>query len=426
MDPIAINLIVIAVLVLVNAAFAGTEMAVVSLRRSQIQRMALDEGRRGRTLLALSEEPSRFLSTIQLAITLAGFLASAAAAVSLADPLEPVFAWAGDAAGGLSLVVVTLALTFVTLVFGELVPKRIAMRHSERWALLAALPVAFLAKAATPIVWLLAKCTDVFASMLGGGGVDEEDLLTDQEVLDVIATETAITKDRQAMVEGVLELETRMLREVLVPRRDVLALDADMPASEAALKLAHAGRSRAPVAEGSDLDHVVGTVALPRLVAAIEPSTPVRDLARPAVVMPDNAHVQDALKVLQSQRVQLAIVADEHGRTIGIVTVEDLLEEIVGELYDEYDRDLSPSDPRGYQRQPDGSFIVPGTFPVHDLEDIGFEPPEETDAATVGGLLMDALGAVPAPGELAQFEGFTVTAVKVTGNVIGTVQLTRT
>ncbi|MCZ4495950.1 MAG: cbs, partial [Thermoleophilia bacterium] len=101
-------------------------------------------------------------------------------------------------------------------------------------------------------------------------------------------------------------------------------------------------------------------------------------------------------------------------------------EEIVGELYDEYDRDLSPSDPRGYQRQPDGSFIVPGTFPVHDLEDIGFEPPEETDAATVGGLLMDALGAVPAPGELAQFEGFTVTAVKVTGNVIGTVQLTRT
>jgi putative hemolysin len=425
MDLVTINLLVIVILVLVNAAFSGTELAVVSLRRSQLLRMAEHNGRRGTTLLALAEDPSKFLSTIQLAITLAGFLASATAAVALADPLEPAFAWAGDAAAGLALVTVTLLLTFVTLVFGELVPKRVAMRHPERWALAAALPVAWIAKAATPVVWLLARSTDVVARLVGGGGSDGAHVMTEQEVLDVIATETAITPDRQAMVEGVLDLETRILREVLIPRRDVLALDADMPAGEAALKLAHAGRSRAPVAEGSDLDQVVGTVALPRLVAAPDPATPVRELAHDAVVLPDNAHVQDALKVLQAERVQLAIVADEHGRTIGIVTVEDLLEEIVGELYDEYDRDLSPSDPRGYQRRPDGSYLLPGTFPCHDLEDLGLTPPADAEAATVGGLLMDALGHVPGVAERATVGDFTITAVAVTGNVIETVQVAR-
>jgi putative hemolysin len=248
-------------------------------------------------------------------------------------------------------------------------------------------------------------------------------VLSEQEVLDVIAAETAITADRRAMVAGVLELQTRAVREVLVPRRDVLALDDALTAAAAASQLAAANRSRAPVVRDGDLDDVVGTVALPRLVAA-SPATPVAELASAPMVLPDNAHIQDALQLLQRERVELAIVADEHGRTIGIVTVEDLLEELVGELYDEYDRDLSPTDPRGYQAQPDGSFLLPGTFPCHDLPDLGLRLTGEHEAATVGGLLLDALGRMPEVGDSADVGGVVVEARMVRGTVVQTVRVT--
>jgi len=425
MDSIWFNIAVIAVLVVVNAAFAGTELAVITLRRGQITRLAETRGRSGRMLLALADEPTRFLSTIQVGITLAGFLASATAAVSLAEPLEPHLRFLGSAAGIIALVLVTLMLTFFTLVFGELVPKRIAMRNPERWALAAAPPVTLVARVARPVVWLLARTTDLFARLFGGGSMtDDERMLSDADVLDVIATETNITPARRALVEGALEIETRQLREVLIPRRDVLTLDGDEPAGDAARRLAVAGRSRAPVVTGGDLDRVLGTTSLARLVAAPSPNTPARELVHEAVVFPDVAHVQAALKTMQRARRQLAIVADEHGRTVGIITVEDLLEEIVGEIYDEHDRDLTPDDPRGYQQRPDGSFELLGTFPAHDLPALGLDAGLHT-ASTVGGLLFDALGHMPAEGEHAVVGRMRIEALDVEGTVIRRVDVRR-
>jgi putative hemolysin len=420
------DLLIIAVLVCVNAAFAGTELAVVSLRRSQLLRLAEEHGRRGRILLELSEQPTRFLSTIQVGITLAGFLASATAAVSLAKPLEPLLEpLLGNAAGGTALVLVTLALTFVTLVFGELVPKRVAMRRPERWALFAAPPVAFIARIARPLVWLLARSTDVVARLVGGGPSTGSELLSDREVLDVIAAEADITPARRALVEGALELQQRSVREVLVPRRDVDVLDSTLTVGEAARALAKTGHSRAPVGDDGQLDTVHGIVLLASLVVHHRQEDPVVAVCLDPVVVPEEAHVQDVLMLLQRSRRQMALVADEHGSYVGIVTVEDLLEEIVGELYDELDRDLDPDDPRGYERASDGSFELPGTFPVHDLEDLGLPAPDDTGAATVAGLLLDALERLPEPGEQAAVGELLVTAVRVEGTVIELVRIRR-
>jgi putative hemolysin len=237
MDHVALNLGFIGVLIIVNAAFSGTELAVVSLRPAQLRRLAEEHPARGGLLLRLTSDTTRFLSTIQVGITLAGFLASAFAAVSLAKPLEPALDWAGRAAAGISLVLVTLALTFVTLVFGELVPKRVAMRNAERWALAAARPVTSVAVAAAPIIWLLARSTDVVARLFGHERAGEQ-RLTDDEVLDLIETESDIDATRRGLVEAVLELEDRTLREVLVRRRDVLSLDAKLLPSAAARFLA--------------------------------------------------------------------------------------------------------------------------------------------------------------------------------------------
>lgn len=427
MDPLLIDLFIIAVLVLINAAFAGTELAVVSLRRSQLVRMADTHGRRGQQLLALSEEPTRFLSTIQVGITLAGFMASATAAVSLAEPLEPALEFLGDAAGVTALVLVTLALTFVTLVFGELVPKRVAMRRPEQWALVAAPPVAFVARFARPVVWLLARTTDIVARLVGGGARSAaEDLLTEEEVLDVIATETNFGSERRALVEGVLELQKRAVREVLVPWRDVFCIHDDHTAISAARVLAEHGHSRAPVTPADNPEHVEGVVTLGKLVGAADPASAVTEYVDEPVIVPENARVQDVLQLLQRSRRQLALVADEHGSYVGIVTVEDLLEEIVGELYDELDRDLDPADPRGYTQLPDGWFELPGSYPVHDLEDLGLPVPEETSAATVAGLLLDALGEMPTAGRRVETGELEIETVAITGTVIERVRIRRT
>lgn len=421
-----LDLLIILVLVVINAAFAGTELAVVSLRRSQLLRLAEDKGRRGRVLLQLSEEPTRFLSTIQVGITLAGFLASATAAVSLAAPLEPALAFMGKWAGATALVLVTLVLTFFTLVFGELVPKRVAMRRPEQWALVAAPPVAFIARIASPLVWLLARSTDVTARMVGGGGSQPgSELMSDEQVLDVLASETSISPARRALVESVLELAERDVRDVLVPRRDVFTINDDATVAEAAQLLAGQGRSRAPLVTNSDLDEVVGILVLGTLVGCADQSALASTCATDPIVVPEGAHVQDVLGLMQRERRQLALVADEHGSTVGIVTMEDLLEEIVGELYDELDRDLSPTDPRGYQSNADGSFDLPGSFPVHDLPDLGLPEYGDSDAATVAGLLLDALERMPDVGDAATVGTIRITALAVTPTLVERVRVQR-
>ncbi|MEU8299556.1 hemolysin family protein [Micromonospora sp. NPDC048909] len=415
------QLALVGVLVVLNAAFAGSEMALVSLRDSQVQRLER-ASRAGRVLARLATDPNRFLATIQIGITLAGFLASAAAAVSLAKPLVPLLGGLGDAAEPVAIVVVTLALTFVTLVFGELAPKRIAMQSAERWALLVARPLDLLASLTRPAVWALGATSDMVVRLVGLDPNPQRDEISPDELRDIVSGNHGFTKEQQTIIAGAVEIADRRLRAVLVPRLQVFCLDSGTTAEAARLVLAATGHSRAPVVRHGGLDDAVGVIHLRDLVGVPDDRS-VDECARPPMLLPDSLPVVDALRQFKAERQHIALVVDERGAVDGIVTLEDILEEIVGEIYDETDRDV-----RSVRTEPDGALRLPGTFPVHDLPDVGVTLPGRPDGdyTTIAGLVLACLGHIPTvPGEDVAVDGWQLEVARIDHRAITEVRLRR-
>ncbi|RKR86286.1 putative hemolysin [Micromonospora pisi] len=417
MGGYGLQVALVAVLVLVNAVFSGSEMALVSLRESQLQR--LERGSRtGRVLARLAREPNRFLATIQIGITLAGFLASAAAAVSLSAPLVEPLGWLGSAAEPVSIVLVTILLTFVTLVFGELAPKRIAMQRTEGWALLVARPLDMLSTFSRPAVWLLSRATNTVVRLTGADPDGGREEVTAEELRDMVAAQPSLTAEHRTIISGAFEVADRILREILVPRGEVVALRTDLSTADALHQLAASGHSRAPVVTRAGLDNVVGVVHLRDL---LDGSGVVGDHVSEPMFMPETLGVTDAIRQMRQQRQQFALVVDERGSIDGIVTMEDLIEEIVGEIYDETDRDV-----QAVVREPGGTMLLSGTFPIHDLPDIGLDLDEADDGdyTTIAGLLLARLGHIPtAPGETVEVPAFSAQVVEITGHAITKVRL---
>jgi putative hemolysin len=411
------QVVLVMVLVLLNAAFSGSEMALISLRESQLQRLER-QSRTGRTLAKLARDPNRFLATIQIGITLAGFLASAAAAVSLAQPLIKPLSFLGTAAEPVSIFLVTLVLTFFTLVIGELAPKRVAMQRAEGWAMLVARPLDVLATMSRPLIWLLGKSTDLVVRLTGGDPDAGREEVSTEEIRDMVAAQQDFTVEQRTIISGAFEIADRILREILIPRRDVLILPADLPAAEALARLVKVGHSRAPVTGPMGLDDVLGVVHLRDLITA---EGLVRDHMFTPLFLPETLKVSDAMRQLRVQRQQFAMVVDERGAIDGIITMEDLVEEIVGEIYDESDRDV-----QSVVHEEDGVMLLPGTFPIHDLPDIGVDI-EEIDAGdytTVAGLVLARLGHIPTvPGETVAIDGHTAEVVEITGRAITKLRL---
>ncbi|TDB70503.1 hemolysin family protein [Micromonospora sp. KC723] len=415
------QLALVGVLVVLNAIFAGSEMALVSLRDSQVQRLERTS-RAGRVLARLAKDPNRFLATIQIGITLAGFLASAAAAVSLAEPLVPLLGFLGGAAGTVAIVSVTLVLTFVTLVFGELAPKRIAMQSAERWALVVARPLDLLATISRPAVWALGATSDLVVRLCGLNPEHEPDEIGPDELRDIVAGNHGFTKEQRTIIAGAVEIADRQLKAVLVPRLQVFTLDSGTTAEAARLLLAATGHSRAPVVRHGGLDDAVGVIHLRDLVG-VPDERPVDEIARPPMLLPESLPVVDALRQFKAERQHIALVVDERGAVDGIVTLEDILEEIVGEIYDETDRDV-----RGARTETDGALLVPGTFPVHDLPDLGVEVPGRPagDYTTVAGMLLSCLGHIPTvAGEKVTVDGWEVEVAAIDHRAITQVRLRR-
>jgi putative hemolysin len=412
------NLALVGLLVLLNAAFAGSEMALVSLREGQLKQLEREGGRRNVRLVRLARDPNRFLATIQIGITLAGFLASATAAVALAEPLVPYLDVLGGAAEIIAVGGVTLILTFFTLVLGELAPKRLAMQRALPWALLAAGPVDLLSRISRPAVALLGLASNTVVRLLGGRPDAEQPDITPEELRDLVTTHKVLHAEQRGIISGALEIDRRLLREVLVPRRDVFTLDAGMTISEALEALARAGHSRAPVTRRHHLDHVVGVVHWSNVLGGGD--EPVATAATPALYLPDSVRVTDALQRFKAERQQLAIVVDEYGDVDGIVTMEDLLEEIVGEIYDETDRDLAT-----VVRAEDGTLTLPGTFPLHDLPDVGVALEHVSgDYTTISGLVMARLGRVPErPGDVIEVDGWVIEVLDVAAHAVARVSL---
>jgi len=416
MNAVVFQLGVIAVLIGVNALFAGAELALISLNQRQIERM---ERAGGASAIAarLAEDPTRFLSTIQVGITFAGFLASAVAAVSLAEPLIPSLEdLIGGAAEPVAVISVTVVLAFFTLVLGELAPKRIAMQRASGWAVFAARPLHILAVVARPIVWLLSAATNVIVRLAGADPEAGRAVMGADEIRDVIASTAALGPEQRRMISGAFESSELAVRDVLVPRRAIVSLPADASVEEGITQLRAYRHTRAPVIR-EDLDHVVGTVHILDLISA---TGTVGEHSRDTMVFPEFVRVVDALRQMQTQRIQMAMVADEHGGIDGMVTVEDLVEEIVGEIFDEFDPKVASA-----RRDTDGSLIVRGEFPLHDLNELDVLLDAEGPYTTVGGLVMDRLGKVPEVGLSVREGDWSLEVTSMRGLAVRTVRLSR-
>lgn len=416
MSEIWPQLTLIAVLILVNAVFAGTELALVSLREGQLQRLEA-RGRRGALLARLARDPNRFLATIQIVITLSGFFASASAAVTLSEPLAESLEFLGRAASPVALVVVTLAISYLTLVLGELAPKRLAMQNAESWGLVMARPLNVIARLSTPLVWVLSRSSDLVVRLLGGDPARLGEEVTREEIRELIITQTGFTPQQQVIISGALDISERSLRELLRPRREVVTIDASASVDEGIRILLDSGHSRAPVAVRGDIDEVVGVVHLRDLIGE---TGAVADHAMEPLFFPETASALAALRVMQQRRQHLAIVISEHGSGEGIVTIEDLLEELVGEIYDEYDRDVI-----AVERRADGSIDIPGRFPVHDLIDLGIDVPAG-EYATVAGMVLESLGRLPQePGDTVVVGDWEATVLEVADRALTRIRLRR-
>lgn len=414
MDIPYFELAILVFLTLINAFFTGSEISFVSLREGQLQR--IEETPKGKRVVSLARDPNRFLASCQIGITLAGFFASATAAVSISKSLEPHLEFLGSTAEFFSVLTVTLILAYVTLVFGELAPKRIAMQHAEKWATVSAPILGFVAQVSRPFIWLLERSTNLVVKLTGNDPSLQREQVTEAEIRDLVEAQITFTEDQRSIITGAFQIAERTLREIVVPRGSVSAIPSTATAKEAVVSMAESGHSRAPVHTG-DLDDVVGIVHVRDL---IHYEGQALDQTRPATVLPESLGVLDALRQLQSTRQQMAIVVNEHGGVEGIVTVEDLLEEIVGEIYDEFDREVSM-----VEKSEDGSIKVPGSFPIHDLEDIDVTLPEGEGAyATVAGYVLDRLGHIPVAGEVVLGEEWNVEVISVEDRAITQVKLT--
>jgi putative hemolysin len=414
-----LQIVVVGVLVLFNGVLAGSEIALISLRDGQVRALERRSAT-GRVAAGLARDPNRFLATIQIGITLAGFLASATAAVTLAEPVAPLFGFLGAAALPVAIVLITMVLAFATLVLGELAPKRVAMQYAERWALVVARPLQVLATVTAPVVWLLGKATNAAVRIVGADPARYRTEMTPAEIRDLVATHRGFTPQQRLIITGAVELTERRLRQILVPRRSVFTIDAGAPVAVARTQLAASGHSRAPVVRERNLDETVGVANLRDLVTG--DCATAADLARPAVLLPDSLYAAEALRRFKADRQQFALVVEEHGSVVGIITLEDLVEEVIGEIYDETDRDV-----QSVELQEDGSLLLPGTFPVHDLPDLGvrLDRPPAGDYATIAGLVITVLGHLPSVvGESVTLDGWTAQVTAIDRHAVTGVRLT--
>jgi putative hemolysin len=426
-----IELLVIVILVLLNAVFVAAEIALVTVRRTRVDQL-IDEGRRGaERVRELTSQPGRFLAVIQLGITFIGFLAAAFAGASLARPLEivlariPVFE---PYAGALSLVVVTALLSFFTIIFGELVPKTLALAHPERYALLLAGPVDVIGRVLGPIVWVLERVTSFVNRILGVGDIDQNQISTEELKLLVErgGEQGILEAEEEQMIHAVIELGDRRVHEVMVPRIAIVALPSNASLTEVIDKVVEEGHSRIPV-YNETVDEVVGILyakdLLPFLKDGPNAKPNIRSLLRTPVFVPESMTIDDLLHELQRRKVHIAIVLDEYGGTAGLVTIEDLLEEIVGEIQDEYDVE----EPM-IVKLTDDEARVDGRAAVDDLEELfdtqlSLEDEDEYD--TVGGLVYHRIGGVPNPGDEIDVDGLHLTVESTDGRRVAKVLVVR-
>ena len=425
------ELLVIVLLTLLEAFFVAAEIALVSIRRSRVDQLVEEDRPGARRVRRLLDEPGRFLAVSQLGLTVIGFFASAFAAVNLANQMTGLLTGWGIAPGtaeGLSLVIVTVVLALFTIVFAELVPKTLALANADRYAIALSLPIDVLARVLSPVIAALTGVTNWIAGLLGAK-VSDEVQITAEELRLIVergGEQGVLEAEEEQMINAVIELGTRRVHEVMVPRTSMVTLPHDATMGDVIEAIVADGHSRIPVYEGT-VDEIIGIVyakdLLQFLKAGAPDPPPIRSLLRTPVLVPESMTVDDLLHELQRRKVHIAIVLDEYGGTAGLVTIEDLLEEIVGEIQDEYDEE----EPMIVRLSEDEARID-GRASVEDMAEL-FEtqvPQEDEDEYdTVGGLIYHRIGGVPKPGDQVSVDGLTLTVESTDGRRVSKVLVVR-
>jgi putative hemolysin len=422
----------VVILVLLNGIFSASEIALVTIRRSRIQQLVEEGNRTAERVQRLKANPGRFLAVIQIGINFLGFLASAFAAVSLVDDVAAFLVGLGlgaDSADGVALVATTILLTLFTIIFGELVPKQIGLAHAERVAMGSSRLMEFLGTIFGPLVTALTWVTRRIARLFGADVAADERISSEELrlIIEQGGEQGILEAEEEQMIHAVIELGDQRVHEVMVPRIAMTTLTAAATFQEAIETIVEQGHSRIPVYEDT-IDEIVGILYAKDLLPFLRPGTTeppaLRTLLRTPVFVPESMTVDDLLHELQRRKVHLAIVLDEYGGTAGLVTIEDLIEEIVGEIQDEYDVE----EPMIVRLSEDEARID-GRAAVDDLAElfetqVALEDDDEYD--TVGGLIYHRIGGVPKPGDQVSVDGLTLTVETTDGRRVGKVLVVRT
>jgi putative hemolysin len=428
MHEIVVELGVILALIAANAVFSGAEIAVIALRRSRIGQL-VDEGRPGaRALRELRDQPERFIATVQVGITVVSATAAAFGGAQLAERLIPGIAavpalrpWAPELALGLVVAIVS----YLSVVLGELVPKSLALRGAERYALLSARPMLLLAWLVRPVVWVLTGSSNLVLRPFGDRTTFSEARLSAEELEQLVeeaGKAGSLDAPTAEIAARALAFRDLTAADVMVPRNRIQALPLDAPPEELKRLLLEEGRSRMPVYRGT-LEEIVGYVLTKDLVALVweQHLVVLADLVRPVHFVPETSRAVHVLREMQRRRTQLAVVVDEHGGVSGLVTLEDLIEELVGEILHEAEE---PED--ALRREPSGAALVRGDLPVRDANRaLGLDLPEGDDYTSVAGLCVSLAGAVPERGtRLTTGDGTELEIVEASPRLVRRVRIT--
>jgi putative hemolysin len=424
-SSLLLDLATVAGLILLAALFVAAEIALISLRESQIRQIA-SRGKRGARVAKLAENPNRFLAAAQVGVTVSGFLSAALGAEKLGGYVIPWLESRGFSHGlstTLSIIGVTLVIAYFSLVFGELVPKRLALFRSEEIALASAGVIDVIAKIFRPIIWLLSKSTDFIVGLFGIDPKEARSAMSEEELLDLVAGHAALSAEERDIVEEVFNASERQVHEVMVPRTEVDFMDVSLTIGKAIELAVDKAHSRYPVIRGSS-DEVIGFIHVRDLLdtSLASKSTKIIEIVRSIMFLPGTKGVLPALTEMREQGQHVAIVLDEYGGTDGIVTLEDLVECLIGDIRDEYDVDESEISIEARS----GDFEVDGLISIEDLiEQTALEIPEGP-YETASGFVMHYLGKIPKENDVVILDGLRITVLSMEGKRAGQLLISRT
>lgn len=432
MESVLGELAIIFLLILGNGFFAGSELAIISARKSRIAQLVADGDPKAMIVERLQDDPHRFLATVQVGVTLVGSLASAVGGATAVRYLKPLLAaspvaFIQQAAEPIAIGIVVILISYLSLVFGELVPKTLALEYADRMALHVAKPIRFMAQAAGVVVSILTFSNRMVLAMMGIKARGDQGFVTREDVQHIVAEghEAGVfSSTENEFIRNIFDFTHTCVREVMVPRTRIVALDLGLPSEELVRTVVDNKYSRYPVYRGS-IENVAGFIHGKDMLGGIvsNPSFDIESIIRPTFYVPEGKMVNDLLKEMQRKCIHMALVVDEYGGISGLATTEDLLEELVGEIEDEHDIE----EPGSIQRLPDGSLMVDALFSIGDLaENLGIKLDDDAPYDTLAGLILDRLGRFPEKGERVEWDRFTLVCEEVKKTAVVKVRIVET